>query len=362
MLDGPSGDDPCPGTPVFPCSVAMGGSRRPPIHGMRTLALVNQKGGCGKTTTAVHLAGALASKGARTLLVDLDPQAHATLALGIGVEDEPTVADVLLGRAQAAEAVVPAPGGIRVLPAELGLAEFEETSARQLRPETILRERLASLRDEIDYVLLDCPPRVDGILATSAMRAADTIVLVVETGTFALQGANRALALLDELGATLEHEPEVRMVATLFDRRTRLARDLLVAMQARFGEAMYETVVHESARLRSAAAAGLPIQVLDRRCRAASDFAALAEEVMAGKGHDVSLAPATHHSTTATTPPDRATATRSVYLQPSRSTGSPDVPPRPPETRSTPPPEGPGPSPVARPATTTSPNHRSWTV
>ncbi len=246
---------------------------------MQVLSFVNQKGGCGKTTAAVNLAGALAQRGAKVLLVDLDPQAHATLGLGCAVGDEPSLLDVLEARANVEQAVVAAPGSIWLLPATARLAEFEEASARILHPERVLAGALASARGVFDVAILDCPPRADGVLTKNALRASTTAVLVVETGAFALQGALQAQKILCELGSEGSPPLEMRVLATLFDRRLRLAREILIALQARFGPRMFETVVRHSARLREAAALGAPVQVVDPTCKAAADFAALADEV-----------------------------------------------------------------------------------
>jgi len=268
---------------------------------MHTLALVNQKGGCGKTTTAVNLAGALAAAGERVLVVDLDPQAHGTLALGCAPEDGPTVGDVLGGSATAADAIRNAPGGLSLLPAVSDLAAFEEEAERMLRPERRLREALVEVASQFDYAVLDCPPRADGVLAANALRAADTALLVVESGAFALQGALKALVVFENMPfAPLQLEGDdgdsdgggeqvndrgdrgpltVRVVGTLFDRRTRLDRELLIAMQCRFGERLFNTVIRNSVRLREAAACGLPVSVMAPRSPAAEDFVNLATEV-----------------------------------------------------------------------------------
>ena len=252
---------------------------------MKTLAFVNQKGGCGKTTTAVHLAGALAARGARVLLVDLDPQAHATLALSIAVEPGVlSLADVFLREVPLDATLQRAAGGITLAPATLELGEVEEAAQRTLHPEQRLAEALAPLADGFDYALLDCPPRADGVLAANALVACDVAVLVIEMGAFALQGAHKTVALFEEMAAERELTFELCVVGTLFDRRAELARELLIGTQARFGARLFDTVIHQSARLREAAASGLPVQVLDPACRAARDFEALAEEVAARVG------------------------------------------------------------------------------
>jgi len=248
---------------------------------MHVLALVNQKGGCGKTTTAINLAGALSAAGERVLLVDLDPQAHATLGLGCAVEDEATCLDVLRERVTVREAVQTAPGGVWLLPATADLAEFEEEAARTIAPERALSRALSPAGNSFDYAILDCPPRADGVLAANALRAADTAVLIVESGTFALQGALKALDLLETTAASLSRPFAVRAVATMFDKRLRIARELLVGMHAQLGGLLFDSAIRTSVRLREAAASGVPVNVLDPASKAAEDFRALAAEVRA---------------------------------------------------------------------------------
>ena len=251
---------------------------------MQVLSLVNQKGGCGKTTTAVNLAGALAARGERVLLVDLDPQAHATMALGQAPEEyEATVSEVLLDEAQVGEAILSCPGGIDLLPARLDLGEFEEVSGRLLHPEQRLRVVLEGLRDRYGWVVVDCPPRADGVLCANALFASTTVLLVVETGAFALQGALQALRVFDEAAERQNRVYRIRVVGTLFDRRTRFARELLIALHGRFAGAMYDTVIRSSVRLREGPAVGLPIQEHAPASRAAADFASLAEEICLDK-------------------------------------------------------------------------------
>jgi chromosome partitioning protein len=248
---------------------------------MHVLALVNQKGGCGKTTTAVNLAAALAARGERVLLVDLDPQAHATLSLGQApIGGEPEVAGLLLGSLAPQGAARPVPGGFDLWPATEALAEVEEVAERMVRPEHLLEGVLEGVRARYDHVLLDCPPRADGLLTANALRACDTALLVVETGAFALQGALKALRILERLARDLDRPFAVRVVATMFDRRTRLGRELLVGMHSQFGDALFDAVIHQSQRLREAAAFGQPARVLDPGSRAATDFDELAAELV----------------------------------------------------------------------------------
>lgn len=251
----------------------------PTLH---TLAFLNQKGGCGKTTTVVHLAGALAARGSRVLVVDLDPQAHGTLGLGCAVEsDSVTLADVLLDGADVRTALREGPGGVSLLPSDGRLMEFEERSEGSLRPERLLGAALSPLRASFDHCLVDCPPRTDGALAANALRCADTVVLVVETGAFGLQGALQAVDILEERAEAMDAAFELRVVATLFDRRRALARDCLIGTHARFGQAVFDTVIREDPQLREAAAFGQPVSLLAPEGDAALDFAALAAEVAA---------------------------------------------------------------------------------
>ena len=248
---------------------------------MQILSLANQKGGCGKTTTAIHLAAALHAAGQRTLLVDLDPQAHATLGLGCHVGPAPSLIEVLRGEVPAEVTLRELRPGLCLLPATLALGEFEEEANVSLEPERALRHALRPLHGTFDFVVIDCPPRADGVLTANAVRAASQVVLVVETGAFALQGAARAHEIFREMLDADGRATPIRVLATMFDHRTRFARDVLVGMHARFGEHMYDTAIRSSVRLREAVASGVPLQWASPRARASTDFAALAAEVLA---------------------------------------------------------------------------------
>ena len=177
------------------------------------------------------------------------------------------------------EAVFSAPGGVHLLPASAALSEFEEAAARMVGPERVLARALDRSQLSYEHVILDCPPRTDGVLCANALRAADTALLVVECSTFALQGALKAIAILEDAAEHAEEPFALRAVGTLFDRRTRIAREVLIGMQAQLGGLLFDSIIRTSVRLREAAAAGVPVQVLDRKSRAAADFEALAREV-----------------------------------------------------------------------------------
>lgn len=245
---------------------------------MHTWTLSNQKGGCGKTTTAINLAASLAVLGKRVLLIDLDPQSHATLGLGQCADTGPSMAQVLCHGAGIETVTRAVPGGFHLAGASPALIEFEETAERRIGPERVLGQALDKVRGRYDHVVVDCPPRADGVLCANAVRASDTTVLVVETGAFALQGALRAREIFEQLGRDLERSLDMRVLATMFDRRTRFGREVLIAMHSHFGLGMFETAISHSVRLREAAGFGVPVRELDARCRSAGDYDALARE------------------------------------------------------------------------------------
>lgn len=255
--------------------------RSPLVGGAPVWAFANQKGGCGKTTTSVHLAGALSQAGQRVLLVDMDPQAHATLALGQSAPPGRTIGDVLMGERTLDEVLLAVDARVHLAPAAGDLARFENAARHRAAPERTLRNALGALRREFDWVLVDCPPRADGILTANAVVASTTVLLVVETGAFSLQGALKARGLFQDMAEALEVPLDLRVVATLFDRHSEFAREVLVAMQARFQDHLFDTAVRECRALREAAGYGAFVQTLAPESEASADFRALADEATA---------------------------------------------------------------------------------
>jgi chromosome partitioning protein len=254
---------------------------------MRVIAVVNQKGGCGKTTTTVNLAGCLAADGSRVLVVDLDPQAHATLALGVDPEDlDENLYEVLAepGTGESLSRVVLeisdelflAPSGIVLSALEQKLAA-ERVDSRTER----LSAALEGMPDEFDFVLIDCPPNV-GLLTFNALRAADEVIVPLETSRFAIHGVEKLLETIGLLSERIGHELSVRVLPTLYDGRTRFSRKTLGEIRELFKDMCFDTVIRMNVKLREAASRGVPIHAYAPRANGALDYAALAVEVVAG--------------------------------------------------------------------------------
>ena len=253
---------------------------------MRTIAIVNQKGGCGKTTTTVNLAGSLAAEGLRVLVVDMDPQAHATLALGIDPEElDENLYEVLAeptGSQHFEQVVQVCSEGIHVAPSGIVLSALEQKLAAEradARTER-LQAALAGVADRYDYALIDCPPNI-GVLTFNALRAASEVIVPLETSYFAIHGVHKVLETIALLSERTGHDTSVRILATLYDGRTRFARDTLAEIRETFKDLCFDTVIRSNVKLREAARRGKPINHFARSANGAIDYAALAVEVQA---------------------------------------------------------------------------------
>jgi chromosome partitioning protein len=247
---------------------------------MTVLALTNQKGGVGKTTTAVNLAACLAVSGQRVLLIDLDPQANATSGLGQSRAAVPSTYEVLLGQAEAATALLHARPNLDLLPATVALAGAEVELVAIERREFRLRTALQSLRGNYDYVLIDCPPSL-GLLTVNALVAADSVIVPVQCEYFALEGLARLISTIDVVRKGLN--PSLRLnglVMTMYDPRVNLARQVVQEVQTHFPSA-YRTLIPRSVRLSEAPSQGRPIIEYDSSSRAANAYREFAAEVLA---------------------------------------------------------------------------------
>jgi chromosome partitioning protein len=245
-------------------------------------AIANQKGGVGKTTTAVNLAACVAEAGYETLLIDIDPQSNATLGLGIDKRTTPTVYDALIGGLPLADAVHPT--GIEhlgLIPAGPDLAGATVELPRLPGSENRLRDALAPLRDRYAFVLLDCPPSL-GPLTVNALVAADRVIVPVQAEYFALEGL---AGLLDTLSLVQrELNPRLTiggMLLTMHDGRTRLAQEVEAEVRNHFPNLVFETVIPRNVRVGEAPSYGQPVIHFDPHCAGAEAYFELAKEVAA---------------------------------------------------------------------------------
>lgn len=254
---------------------------------MRTIAVFNQKGGCGKTTTAINLAACLAETGKRTLIVDLDAQGHATIGTNVKPEDvECSTLDCLADREDGCQSLSMADIAWEILdrlflaPATLLLSAAEQRLAGLDGREERLAQALARIEHIYDWAVIDCGPAMN-LLSINAIRAADTVLIPVETGFFALHGVDRARETVDLVAQRTGHAARVLVLPTMYDPRTKSDRAAYREMKSRHADVLAETTIRFNAKLKEAAAAGSPITEFFPGCRGHRDYQALAHELMA---------------------------------------------------------------------------------
>jgi chromosome partitioning protein len=238
-----------------------------------TIAVLSQKGGTGKTTTVRTLTDAFRRSGVRTLAIDLDPQGNLSDYFDVPPDAEPTIADVLSGRAKAAEAIHD-----DLIPANLTLAEAELMLGGKMGRELTLRRALAKLPDEYELILIDCPPSL-GLLTVNALVAADRALVTAEAQYFALQGVEQAMEVVELARDGLNEELSVvGVLLNLADMRTIHSREALVSLKERFGELVFDTTIRSS--IAYAESAERARSILDHRPDLGSDYLDLAAEVL----------------------------------------------------------------------------------
>lgn len=249
----------------------------------RIIAIANQKGGVGKTTTSVNLAACVADAGRRTLLIDADPQGNATSGLGVDKNAlESSIYDVFINDLPLSDAVRPTMlDTLRLVPANIELAGAEVELVTRMAREQVLKNALAAVRGEYDFVFIDCPPSL-GLLTLNALNAADTLLVPIQCEFYALEGLSQLMNTVRLVRRNLNPALDVEgVVLTMFDSRTNLSVQVVEEVKKFFRNKVYETIIPRSVRLSEAPSFGLPIIRYAPRSSGAAAYEALARELMA---------------------------------------------------------------------------------
>jgi len=251
---------------------------------MRVIAIANQKGGCGKTTTAINLSSSLSSRGQSVLLIDCDPQSHATMGLNVSPADlEKSMYNVMTPQAGEAlgldDIILPVKERFDLAPSSVILSAVEqELSGVEGRENRLLRA-LQALGRPYDYCIIDCPPSI-GLLCFNALRACREVIIPIDMSLFSLRGVEKLLEIVLLLKEKLSHDIVPRALITMFDHRTRYSRRVLEKVKEQFGRDVFETVIRYTIRLRETVDCGLPISDYDKHAIGNKDYDTLAEELV----------------------------------------------------------------------------------
>ncbi len=251
----------------------------------KTIAIANQKGGVGKTTTAINLAASLAANDIRVLLVDADPQGNSTTGLGISKTDgKKSIYHALLGETSLEEVIVPTecegldliPGDRNLVAANLELVDVENRESR-------LKSRLESVQKNYSHILIDCPPALD-LLTLNALVAADSVLIPIQCEFFALEGVSQLLDTIDRIRIGFDHDLKLEgILLTMYDERMNLTKQVADDLKEFFGKDVFKTVIPRSIRLAEAPSYGKPILLYDVRSRGAESYIKLAKEILSNE-------------------------------------------------------------------------------
>ena len=247
---------------------------------MMTIAIANQKGGCGKTTTAINLAACLGQQQQRVLLIDMDPQGHASLGMGLQCKDRWGLYEVLMFEAEINDVIIPGVSkGVDIIPATISLAAAEQLLSNLSKKDLQLLLHLEELETDYDYIILDCPPQL-GLLSFNALRAADQLIIPLEMSSFALDGVERLSDTLALLRDRFDADIPVRILPTMVDYRTRFSTTIMDDIHQRFANDTISAPIHYTVRIKEAAYHGKAIIDFEPRSPAADDYNQLCNDIM----------------------------------------------------------------------------------
>ena len=249
---------------------------------VRVIAITNQKGGVGKTTTAINLSACLAAAGKKVLAIDADQQGNTTSGLGLEKNEmERNIYELLLGEAEISEVKQPTcVEGLEVIPANIRLTGAEIELIGKEGREFILKEALDPVKEEYDFVIIDCPPSLN-LITINALTAADTVLVPIQCEYFALEGLEQLLHAVNLVKKRLNRHLEIEgIVFTMFDARTNLSLQVVEEVKRSLGENVYRTIIPRNVRLGESPSHGLPIHLYDPKSKGAESYGLLAEEVM----------------------------------------------------------------------------------